>query len=803
MSILHLAWLIPLFPFLAFVAILLFTYRDQRLSHRLGIGGVAISFLLSQAVFWTMVLLPTDDGRYAVESTAPHWLHVGQEHFTTGVYIDPITAVMLFTVPLISLLTVIYSVRYMDFSTSEVDSHYSHFFAYSSLLTATMMGIVLSNNLLILFIFWGLMDLCSYLLIQLRCENPSPTQKESGAPSSSVQAGLKTALTGQAGNLFFLLGLVLLYTSVQSLAYRDIFSPETLEQLARTPFVGIPSLAGSPWSIAAVIALLFLAAAVSKSAQFPFYSWLPEVIECPIPALALLHTTTTASAGAFLLIRTYPLLTAGTGDPQMTVVAALGAFSAILSSIAAIAQDDIRRALAFSTVSQLGYVIAALGMGAYVAGLFHLMTHAFSKATLLLSTGCVTKIVRRSASLNTGTAPTRKVSNPNRMTHMGGLAKRMPRTFWTFTIGSLALSGFPLITAGFWSGNEILRQAYEHSSVIFWTLAVAGSATGFYAMRQICAIFLGQPRTQAAELASESTPLMTTPLLILTVFAVGLGWAAIPEHFPVIGGVTPDWLHHFVGSPIGAAHTGPPDFTWQPQVLGLAFGLGGLLLGWLTYGWKPMQTGEADRIEAGMRKVHLSWLYNAAREGFYLSEVYHVACARGLFLLANLGNAFDHHIVDNSVKHATRLGQATSRACEWLDDHVVDALANLTGSAIRQLSEVGALLDQRVVNRPVNLAGPAAQAASEVSNSIDLRILDGAINGVGVLVKAGSLRLHRLQNGRIQHYLLWASVAALALLLAFIFILFLQDYVHQISLIVWTLVIALLIISIFRFRKLS
>jgi hypothetical protein len=186
-----------------------------------------------------------------------------------------------------------------------------------------------------------------------------------------------------------------------------------------------------------------------------------------------------------------------------------------------------------------------------------------------------------------------------------------------------------------------------------------------------------------------------------------------------------------------------------------------------------------------------------------LSEVYHVACARGLFLLANLGNAFDHHIVDNSVKHATRLGQATSRACEWLDDHVVDALANLTGSVTRQLSEVGALLDQRVVNRPVNLAGPAAQAASEVSNSIDLRILDGAINGVGVLVKAGSLRLHRLQNGRIQHYLLWASVAALALLLAFIFILFLQDYVHQISLIVWTLVIALLIISIFRFRKLS
>jgi NADH-quinone oxidoreductase subunit L len=834
MSILHLAWLIPLFPFLSFVAILLFTYRDQRLSHQLGIGGVAISFLLSQAVFWTMVSLPTDGGKYAFESMASHWLYVGQEHFAPGIYIDPTTAVMLFTVPLIGLLIVIYSVGYMDFSSSEVDPHYSHFFAYSSLLTATMMGMVLSNNLLTLFVFWGLMDLCSYLLIQLRYENLSPTQKgNEAAPSnakgsevapssvegseatpSSAQAGLKTALTGQTGNLFLLLGLVLLYTSVHSLAYRDIFSPETLEQLAHTPFVDLPSLAGSQWSMATIIALLLLAATLSKSAQFPLYTWLPEVIECPIPASALLHTTATVSAGAFLLIRTYPLLTAGTGDTSMAVVATLGAFSAIFSSIVAIAQDDIRRALAFSTVSQLGYVIAALGIGAYVAGLFHLVTHAFSKTLLLLGTGCVVKRVSRSASLysgrgrsasslNTGTARAPKASNPNLVTHMGGLAKRMPRTFWTFTIGSLGLSGFPLITAGFWSGNEILTQAYERSPVIFWTLAVAGSATAFYAMRQICVIFLGQPRTQAAELTSESTSLMTTPLLILAVFAVGLGWVAIPEHLPIIGGVTPDWLHHFVRSTTEAAHAVAPGLAWQPQVLSLTFGLGGLLLGWLIYGWKPMQTSEADQIEAGARKVRLGWLYNAARDGFYLSEVYHVACAQGFVLLANLCNAFDHHVIDNLGEHASRFGQATSQACEWLDDHVVSALTNLTGSVTRQLSEVGDLLDQRVMNRPVDLAGPAVQTASEVSNSIDLKVVDGAVEGVSVIVKAGGLRFHRLQNGRIQHYLLWASVAALALLLAFVFILFLQDYLHQISLIVWILVIILLIISIFRFRKFS
>jgi len=747
--ILNLAWLIPLFPFLASVAILLFTYRNRKWSHRLAIGGISISFVLSQAVFWAAVLHPVGGGEQAFESTLIHWLSTGTERFTLGVYIDPATAVMLFMVPLVCLMIFIYSVGYMNLGTPEVDPRYSRLFAYLSLLATGMLGSVVFNNLLTFFIFWEIMDTCAYLLIGFWYER-----------KSAYQAGLKTFLVTRVGDMFFLLGLVLLYSEVGSLAYRDIFNPEALEHMAHTPFLG------TQWSMATVIALLLFGGTVAKSAQFPLHVWLPDTAEGPSPALALIHAATMVSAGVFLIIRTFPIFAAVESGVQMTVVAAIGAFTAIFSSIIAIAQNDIKRVLAFSTISQLGYMVAALGIGAYVAGAFHLITHAFFKALLFLGSGSVIhgmehgrrelRIANCESQTHVGThSPCSPLEefNPNDMLNMGGLAKRMPRTFWTFLTGGLALSGFPLVTAGFWSKDQIMAQAYERSPVVFWVLAAAAGLTAFYTMRQVCMTFFGQPRTQVAEHAPESVPSMTVPLIILAIFTVGLGWAGIPTHFPVIGGIIPNWFHHFIGQTIettietGHATEAAHGFVWEPPALWVIFALGGLALGWLVYGWKPMRAGETDRVEAAMRKVWLGWLYACLRDCFYFDEIYQATFVRGSILLADLFYAFDHGAVDGLV----------------------------------------------------NLIGRFARASA----FLDLHVVDGAVNGVGVVVRAGGRDIRRLQTGRIQNYLLWVSVAMLALVLAFLIILFLQEYLYQISLAVLALVVTLLVISVLRSRKFS
>jgi NADH-quinone oxidoreductase subunit L len=758
MSILNLAWLIPLFPFLAFVAIPLATYRNRQLSHSLVIGGIGIAFVLSQIVFWAAVALPVGGGEHAFESTLVPWLSAGVERFTLGVYIDPATTVMLFMVPLVCLMIFIYSVGYMNFGTPEVDPRYSRFFSYMSLFATGMLGMVVFNNLLAFFIFWEIMGTCSYLLIGFWYEK-----------TSAFQAGLKAFLVTKVGDLFFMLGLALLYAEVGSLAYRDIFSVETLEHLAHTPFLS------TPLSVASVIALLIFGGTVGKSAQFPLHVWLPDAMEGPTPVSALIHAATMVSAGVFLVVRTFPLFAAAGGGVHMTVVAAIGAFTAIFSSVIAVAQNDIKRVLAFSTISQLGYMVAALGIGAYVAGAFHLITHAFFKALLFLGSGSVIHGMEHGHHHAHAHGEhheehgenSHEAFDPNDMTNMGGLAKRMPRTFWTFLIGGLALSGFPLITAGFWSKDEILAQAYELAPAVFWVLAVAAGLTAFYTMRQICMTFLGQPRTSAAGHAPESVPSMTVPLMILAVFAVGLGWAGIPENLPLIGGVIPNWFHHFVGSTIEAGEAGEHaarvaghlaeaahGFVWQPLALGLTFGLGGLAVGWLVYGRKPMRAGEADRVEAAMRKVGLGWLYNAMRDKFYFDEIYQATFVNGFIWLAKVFDAFDY---GQDGKHG-----------------VVDGLVNLAGRVGRGLSQVSNWIDTRIVDGLVNLAGRAGILGSEAANAVDLQVVDGAVDGIGDVVRAGGRAIRPIQTGRVQNYLLLASLMVLALIAAFFMILFLQ-----------------------------
>src|SRR3989304_396749 len=527
-----LIWLIPLPPLLAFFLILLFTRRNNALSHTVGVGAAFLSWLIGMLVFLAAI---------GVEHLGEHpftssvgWLPPGGEVFPVGVLIDPLSAVTLFFVAWTVLIIFIYSIGYPNFgqpkgehdvpglpphgavehghAVPSVEPMYSRFFAFIALFAFGMFTLVVADNLLTLFVGWEIMGLCSYLLIGFWYAKPS-------ARAAAIKAFIPT----RVGDVFMLLGIVALYAATGTLNFREIlYNAELLERLASTPSV----IAGL--SAAGLIGILLFIGTVGKSAQWPLHVWLPDAMEGPTPVSAMIHAATMVSGGVYAIIRMFPLLSL---DPKtMTIVAFIGAFTAIFAATIAVAQNDIKRVLAYSTISQLGYMIAALGIGAYVAAVFHLITHAFFKALLFLGSGSVIHGMEHGV-LHTGN---HKV-DPQDMFNMGGLRKKMPVTFWTFLIGGLALSGFPLVTAGFWSKDEILADAFANGRwIVFGVLALAAVLTAFYTMRQITLTFLGTPRTKAAEHASESVRTMTLPLIVLAVFAIAVGWGGIPESFPCI-----------------------------------------------------------------------------------------------------------------------------------------------------------------------------------------------------------------------------------------------------------------------------
>ncbi|MDY6877013.1 MAG: proton-conducting transporter membrane subunit [Chloroflexota bacterium] len=737
----NLTWLIPLFPFLAFVAIALGAHRNKTASRRLAIGAVALSFVLAQIVFWQAVLFPVGGGDGLFESTAG-WFSIGATVFEASVWVDPLTAVMLFGVPLVCLLVFVYSAGHM-----RDDPRCGRFFAYVSLLAAGMLGLVVSGNLLMLFLCWEVVGTCSCLLITFRFEE-----------ESAYRAGLKAFLFTKVGDVFLLLGLLVLYSAAGSLQYRDIFDAGTLDLLARAGFLG------TQFPVVTVIALLIFGGVVSQAAQFPLHVWLPDAVKGPAPASALIQSATMVPSGLYLMARCFPLYMVAGGEAQMVLVAA-GAGTALFAALIATAQDDARHVLAFSTISQLGYVVAALGAGAYVAGVFHLVTHAFSKALLALGVGSITQgMEHRPPSSSQGEGlgegvPSYSQSeepgdvipcDPNDVKNMGGLARRQPVTYWTFVAGVLSLSGFPFLTIGFWSQQGIMGAAYEmHPSPIFWVLAATAGLTAFYAMRLLCLIFLGRARSDAAANVHKSERSMKTPLIILAIFAVCLGW----------GGVLPDWFRRFVGN----GHTvETARFTWQPLVISVGFSLGGLLVGYLLYGWEPLWAGQMDRLEAGMRRVWLGWLHDLLRDRFRLGEFYQATFVRGAVGLAHVCAGFDR-MLDRPIGCVARAGRIVSRVAARCDTLLIDRTVNLAGRAARATSGLCALLDPRLLDLLAEATGRAARAISDASGVFEIRIVDGAVEEVSSAVRAGGRLIRPIQTGRVQNYVLVASISVMVL----------------------------------------
>ena len=481
-----------------------------------------------------------------------------------------------------------------------IDPMFARFFAFIGLFAFGMYTLVVSDNLLTLFVGWEIMGLCSYLLIGFWF-----------GKESARDAAKKAFMTTRVGDVFMLLGIALLYSATGTLNFRAImFDEAVLGGLVGTitPIFGL--------SVAGLAGILLFIGTVGKSAQFPLHVWLPDAMEGPTPVSAMIHAATMVSAGVYMVIRMFPLLSAGMEHGHltapMTAMAVIGTFTALFAATIALAQNDVKRVLAYSTISQLGFMIAALGIGAYVAAAFHLVTHAFFKALLFLGSGSVIHGMEHGV-LHTGDHHV----DPQDMYNMGGLKNKMPRTFWTFLIGGLALSGFPLVTAGFWSKDEILADAWAHGHlIVFIVLAVAAFLTAFYTARQITLTFLGKPRTKEAEHAHETTLWMTGPLMVLAVFAIGFGWVGIPEHFPVLGNFSGNWFHAFVG------HSLPewliaeaPEFSFVPLGVSFLVALGGLALGWYVY--RDVPSAEEDPLKKTLGSVH-----TVLQNKYYFDETY-------------------------------------------------------------------------------------------------------------------------------------------------------------------------------------
>ncbi len=624
-------WLLPLPPLLAFFLIVLFTNKHKAFSHSLAVGAAGLSWLGSMLIF-VRALGVHEFGKEVFES-AINWLPTGNTWLKIGVLIDPLSAATLFFVAWTIFMIFLYSVGYQNFgqpkgdhdraglpphgatvtdehgykhSVPSVEPMYSRFFAFLGLFAFGMYTLVVSNNLLTFFVGWEIMGLCSYLLIGFWY-----------GKKSARDAAVKAFMTTRVGDVFMLLGIAFLYSATGTLSFREIFQPEVLHVLATTamPFFGL--------SAAGLIGLLLFIGTVGKSAQWPLHVWLPDAMEGPTPVSAMIHAATMVSAGVYAALRMFPLITADfTGHgltTTMSIIAFIGAFTAIFAATIAVAQNDIKRVLAYSTISQLGFMIAALGIGAYVAAAFHLITHAFFKALLFLGSGSVIHGMEHGL-LHTGDHST----DPQDMFNMGGLRKKMPITFWTFLIGGFALSGFPLLTAGFWSKDEILADAFGHGHwAVFATLALAAFLTAFYTMRQITLTFLGEPRSKAAQHAQETPWTMTLPLVILSVFAIGFGWVGIPEHFPVIGGIIPNWIHEFIGGTL-SHHPKAVEFNILPLATSLGVALGGLLLGWLVY--RKVKSPEQDRLQIPLlkNKYYFDEAYNFlfVRPAYWISETF-------------------------------------------------------------------------------------------------------------------------------------------------------------------------------------
>jgi len=626
-------WLIPALPIVAASLSALLKQSGRRISAILAIGSLSFSLLLSLVAF-VHVLIDWMNGVTTREIANFTWIQFGASNVDLGWTLDPLSAIMLVMVSFVGLLIFIYSIGYM-----KQDENYTRFFCFMSLFAGAMLGVVIANSLLLLFMFWEIVGLTSYLLIGFWYQRPA-----------AAAAAKKAFLTTRIGDVFFLLGIVWLFAQTGTLLLYNNGSG-SIESASLHLLLTQPAALGL--TAAGAIGLLIFAGAAGKSGQFPLHVWLPDAMEGPTPVSALIHAATMVAAGVYLVARVFPLMAAGgfmksgvviSNSTALTVVTWVGASTAVFAALIAVAQNDIKRILAYSTVSQLGYMMAGLGMGGVAVGIFHLITHAFFKALLFLGAGSVIHGCHEEQNVR----------------RMGGLKSDMPLTFAAYGIGMLALCGFPLLFSGFWSKDGILEAA-RHWSVAkapFYMLVFGALLTAFYMTRQIAYVFFGHWR--GGKPAHESPAVMTAPLAVLAFFAMALGFIGTPA-WP--------WFRAFLnGSAV--------NFDWhgfmEPGLLTLmcistVVVLLGIFLAWQLYGDRSPKPSAPDRLEQAA-PVAWGWLSNK----FYVDEFYGVTVITFYAWWARVSNWLDRRVWGGAVAGVAWAFGMGARLNRFLDTNVVD-----------------------------------------------------------------------------------------------------------------------------------
>jgi len=602
-------WLLPAAPLVAALLILAFSSPRWNGAAALAITGQLIALALSVAAFLPTLQQP---GWRAFHNFT--WFTFGENPVRLGWVLDPLAAGMLVMITLVGLCIFIFSKGYMA-----EDKNFSRFFAYLSFFSAAMLGVVIANSLLLLFVCWELVGLASYLLIGFWIHKPS-----------AAAAAKKAFITTRIGDLGLFLGILWLYSSTGTLLLYD-------EGKGCLESAGLLAIGAST----TFIALLIFCGAVGKSGQFPLHVWLPDAMEGPTPVSALIHAATMVAAGVFLVARVYPVFSSGAVDgvtPSLNVVVWTGVITALMASLIAIAQDDIKRVLAYSTVSQLGLMMVSLGVGGVAAGIMHLLAHGFFKALLFLGSGSVIHGCHEEQDIR----------------QMGGLRRMMPVTFVTYAIGMMALSGVPLFFSGAWTKEEILHATahWPRSQAPFYLMMAGVVLTALYMTRQMIFVFYGSPRT-ASKNAHESSRVMTLPLIVLALCTVGLTAA-----------VTPAWpfLHSYLSGE--AAHFDIARLVQPMLFVSLALVVAGLGLGILIY----RHAGAKDPLQRAQPA-----LFRFLENKMWLDELYRhtvIAFSRNAAVLSDW---LDRYLWDGLVRALGVIGESFGGFSKGVDERAINA----------------------------------------------------------------------------------------------------------------------------------
>ena len=688
-AIFNLVPLIVVFPLLGLLTNIII---GGRLGER-AIG--AIASIASGLTFVIAVLMIIGLQSYH-EGTTVHlldWITIGELQIEWAFRVDTLSVTMMSVVGGVGTLIHIYAIGYMheDVRFKNDPGRYRRFFVFFNLFIAMMMILVSGDNYLMLFVGWEGVGLCSYLLIGFWYDKDLLGRDS----DENANAGKKAFITNRVGDFGFLIAGFIMFWTFKSVQFDHVF--EMVPEIA----------AENPGAILAITLFMLLGVA-GKSAQIPLYVWLPDAMAGPTPVSALIHAATMVTAGVYLVARSAPIYVAV--PEAQTVVTLVGAATALFAATIAVGQYDIKKVLAYSTISQLGFMVAAVGAGAFVAGMFHLVTHAFFKALLFMTAGSVILGIERGhhhaahEHHGDGDHHDDEVFDPGDMRNMGGLRKKMPVSFWLYMIGTVALAGLPPFS-GFFSKDEILLDESQTNPVGYVLLAIAAFFTAFYMGRQVWMVFFGSPRHEAAEHAEESPPIMTVPLMVLAFLSIFGGALNLPE-VHTFG----HWLEYTYEK--FHLHLHIPEFSFLIAGSSTTFAIIAIFLSWVLYGRKGgLQKGQPDPL-----KRLLGPIFTGMENKWWIDELYWAVIINPYIALSR----FLAEQVDWIFWH------------DWFHDTVIAGI-------YRWLSKVLAL-------------------------QIDLGIIDGIANGLATVTQNSAGSLRRLQTGFVRNYALAIFIGVVAIL---------------------------------------